>query len=284
MKFKKPSNTLEGQTKKPIEEDARDSDFYPCPGCKKNILKSELRKNLNVCPLCSHHLKLSARRRIAIISDPGSFTETDQELTSDNLLQFPEYDEKLALARLESSENEAVITGFCEVGGHRTAIFAMEPRFMMGSMGRVVGEKITRLFEAATAARLPVVSFTVSGGARMQEGILSLMQMAKTSGAAGRHSEGGNLFLCVLTDPTTGGVTANFAMQGDIIIAEPGALICFTGPRVIEQTIRKKLPEGFQKAEFQLEKGFLDDIVDRRKQRDYIIKILKMHAKGGAAV
>lgn len=287
MRFKKPSNMLEGQSKsdkKPAEERAGEGDYYPCPGCKKNIAKSELRENLNVCPLCSYHLKLSARRRIAIISDPGSFSETDRELTSDNILQFPEYDEKLERARLESSENEAVITGFCEIGGVRCAIFAMEPRFMMGSMGRVVGEKITRLFEAATDARLPVVGFTVSGGARMQEGILSLMQMAKTSGAVGRHSEAGNLFLCVLTDPTTGGVTASFAMQGDIIIAEPGALICFTGPRVIEQTIRKKLPEGFQRAEFQLERGFLDDIVDRRGQRDYIIKILRMHTRGGVAV
>ena len=284
MRFKKPSNTLEGQTradKKTAE--AKDSEYYPCPNCKKNITKSELRENLNVCPLCSHHLKLSARRRIAIISDPDSFVETDRELSTDNILQFPEYDEKLERARQESSESEAVITGFCAIGGVPAAIFVMEPRFMMGSMGRVVGEKITRLFEAATERHLPVVGFTVSGvpGCRR---ILSLMQMAKTSGAVGRHNRAGNLFLCVLTDPTTGGVTASFAMEGDIIIAEPGALICFTGPRVIEQTIRKKLPEGFQRAEFLLEKGFLDNIVDRRDQRDYIIKILKMHTGSGVAV
>lgn len=293
MIFKKPSNALEGQAKceKNDKNDknekkatAEDSEFYPCPGCKKNIAKTELKDNLNVCPLCGYHLKLSARRRISLVSDADSFQERDRDIISDNVICFPEYDKKLAAARLESGENEGVVTGIGSVGGVRCAIFAMEPRFMMGSMGRAVGEKITRLFEHATVEKLPVIGFTVSGGARMQEGILSLMQMAKTSGAVKLHSDAGNLFLCILTDPTTGGVTASFAMEGDIIISEPGALICFAGPRVIEQTIRKKLPDGFQRAEFLLDKGFVDDIIDRRNQKDYIAKILKMHESQGAAV
>lgn len=215
-----------------------------------------------------------------MICDADSFVEFDKELASKNILDFPDYDKKLSNAKLESAENEGVVCGRCRIGGFNSAIFVMEPYFMMGSMGSVVGEKITRLFEMAEKEKLPVVGFTVSGGARMQEGIISLMQMAKTSGAVKRHSDGGNLFLCVLTDPTTGGVTASFAMEGDIIVAEPGALIGFAGPRVIEQTIRKKLPEGFQRAEFLLEKGFLDDVIDRKKQKDYITKILKMHDKG----
>ncbi len=291
MIFKKPSNALEGQSKnaKPEKGEkkqaaAEESDSYSCPGCKINMAKSVFRENLNVCPLCGFHLGLRARRRISIIADDGSFVETESSLTSGNILDFPEYDDKLALAKAESGENEGIVTGVCSVGGVRCAIFAMESRFMMGSMGRVVGEKITRLFEYAVKESIPVVGFTVSGGARMQEGILSLMQMAKTSGAVKRHSESGNLYLCVLTNPTAGGVTASFAMEGDIIISEPGALICFAGPRVIEQTIRKKLPEGFQKAEFLLEKGFIDAIVDRRAQKDYIVKILKMHERRGEAI
>lgn len=282
MIFKRPSNTLEGQAKV-VKNEKKDKNkvsvkkTYPCPGCNKNIVRSELKKSLNVCPFCGYHLKLSARRRISLISDAGSFVEFDRELTSDNVLDFPEYEKKLAAAKAESRENEGVVTGTASVSGVRYGVFAMDPCFMMGSMGRVIGEKITRLFEYAIEEKLPVVGFTVSGGARMQEGILSLMQMAKISGAVKRHSDAGNLFLCVLTNPTTGGVTASFAMEGDIIISEPGALICFAGPRVIEQTIRKKLPNGFQRAEFLLEKGFLDDIVSRGKQRDYITKILKMH-------
>ncbi len=296
MIFKKPSNALEGQVKceKNDKNDkneksgkkanAEDGEVSPCPGCKKNTAKTELKDNLNVCPLCGYHSKLSARRRIGLVADADSFREHDRDIVSDNVIGFPEYDKKLAAAKLESGEREGVVTGICSVGGVLCAIFAMEPGFMMGSMGRAVGEKITRLFEYATAEKLPVIGFTVSGGARMQEGILSLMQMAKTSGAVKLHSDAGGLFLCILTDPTTGGVTASFAMEGDIIISEPGALICFAGPRVIEQTIRKKLPDGFQRAEFLLEKGFIDDIIDRRNQRDYIVKILKMHESQGAAV
>lgn len=278
MIFKKPSNLLEGHIKNE-RKTADERDTYPCPGCRREVAKSALRDNLNVCPHCSHHLKLSARRRIKLLADAESFTERDSDMKPSNIIGFPDYDTKLERAVSESGENEGVITGVCTVDGIRCVIFAMEPRFMMGSMGSVVGEKITRAFEYAAVNALPVVGFTVSGGARMQEGIISLMQMAKTSGAVMKHSRAGNLFLCVLTDPTTGGVTASFAMEGDIIISEPGALICFAGPRVIEQTIRKKLPDGFQRAEFLLEHGFVDDIVDRRKQREYIAEVLRMHMR-----
>ena len=281
MIFKKPANTLEGQNKnekkffKKIEEEPS----LICPKCKKSLRVSDLSDNYYVCPYCKHHFRLKARQRIDLVCDSKSFVEFDSNLISKNILNFPEYDIKLDKAKLESAENEGVICGRCEIGGTQAAIFVMEANFMMGSMGSVVGEKITRLFEMATKANLPVVGFTVSGGARMQEGIISLMQMAKTSGAVKRHSDNGNLFLCVLTDPTTGGVTASFAMEGDIIIAEPNALVGFAGPRVIEQTIRKQLPDGFQRAEFLLEKGFVDDIIDRKKQKCYIPKILKFHTK-----
>jgi len=279
--FKKPSNALEGHNKfdKKITKIIEEELSVICPKCKKPLNTSDLSNNYFVCLYCKHHFRLRARQRLAIVCDPESFVEFDQNLISTNILNFPEYDKKLYNAKLESTENDGVICGKCEIAGSQAAIFVMEPNFMMGSMGRVVGEKITRLFEMATKAKLPVVGFTVSGGARMQEGIISLMQMAKTSGAVKKHSDDGNLFLCVLTDPTTGGVTASFAMEGDIIIAEPQALVGFAGPRVIEQTIRKKLPEGFQRAEFLLEKGFVDDIIDRKKQKCYISKILKMHTK-----
>ena len=183
----------------------------------------------------------------------------------------------------KSGENEGVVTGFCQVGGHPCALFVMDSLFFMGSMGTAVGEKITLLFEAALDQKLPVLGYTVSGGARIQEGILSLMQMAKTSAAVKRHSQAGLLYLTVLTDPTTGGVTASFAMEGDIILAEPGALIAFAGPRVIEQTIRQKLPEGFQRSEFLMQKGFVDSIVDRREQREAIGLLLSLHEGGNLA-
>jgi acetyl-CoA carboxylase carboxyl transferase subunit beta len=217
------------------------------------------------------------RQRINHIADSGSFTELYSELNSKNLLNFPGYDKKLEHALLESNEKEAVICGTAKIGGYLSAIFVMEPYFMMGSMGTVVGEKITRIFEYALDNKLPVVGFTVSGGARMQEGIFSLMQMAKTSGAVKRHSDAGNLYIAVLTDPTTGGVTASFAMEGDIIIAEPKALIGFAGPKIVEQTIKQKLPVNFQRAETLKEKGFVDEVVDRRKQKEYITKILSFH-------
>ncbi len=280
MLFKKPSNPLEGYSK--LEKGTRNEGvedlFLVCPKCQKNLSSGEISENLHLCPYCGYHFRMNARQRLNLICDGGTFEETDAELTSKNILNFPDYEKKLVHAQLESAEKDGVVCGFCEIGKNKAAIFVMEPYFMMGSMGSVVGEKITRLFEQATENHLPVVGFTVSGGARMQEGVISLMQMAKTSGAVRRHSDAGNLFLCVLTDPTTGGVTASFAMEGDIIIAEPGALVGFAGPRVIEQTIRKKLPEGFQRAEFLLEHGFVDDVVNRRKQKSYISQILKLHA------
>lgn len=252
-----------------------------CPACKHTHFVTTLEETLYVCPDCAHHIRIDARKRIELIADPGTFSEIDAEYGSFDRIGFREYDEKLAKAREESGEPEGVVTGVCEIGGNRTALFAMNSLFMMGSMGTVLGDKVTRLFEYATKERLPMVGFTVSGGARVQEGILSLMQMAKTSGAVLRHSNAGLFYLTMLTDPTTGGVTASFAMEGDIILSEPGALIGFAGPRVIEQTMRQKLPKGFQRAEFLLEKGFVDNIVDRRKQKDTIAMLLNIHTMGG---
>jgi len=285
MIFKKPKNPLEGQGKlsrKIIDIPAMEEKTISCPGCKKNLGVGELMELQHVCPYCSHHSRVGARQRIGWLLDPNTFEEMDRELASTNTLDFPGYERKLKTAKLESAEEEAVVCGIGKIHGLNTAMFAMDPNFMMGSMGSVVGEKITRIFERATAEGLPVVGFSVSGGARMQEGIISLMQMAKTSGAVKRHSDAGNFYVCVLTDPTTGGVTASFAMEADVILAEPFALVGFAGPRVIEQTIRKKLPDGFQRAEFLLERGFVDEIVYRKRQRNYIALLLKMHRKRGA--
>ena len=274
--FRKPKNELEGQSPAAAQDKA-----VACPGCKKQIPAKELEQSLMVCPCCGHYLRLNARQRIAMLLNENSFCEMDAELTSSNVLDFPGYMDKLEAATRESGEKEAVITGTGRIGDYSCAFFAMEPGFMMGSMGAVVGEKLTRLFEYATEQNLPVIGCTVSGGARMQEGIVSLMQMTKVSAAVRRHSDRGSLYIVLLTDPTTGGVTASFAMEGDIILAEPGALIGFAGPRVIEQTIRQKLPEGFQRAEFLLKKGFVDHIVPRDTQKELLKKLLRMH--GGRA-
>ncbi|NLT58701.1 MAG: acetyl-CoA carboxylase carboxyltransferase subunit beta [Clostridiales bacterium] len=283
--FKKPNNRLEsyGDEVEGNSFSIPEELVLSCPSCKRILLVADLTANGYVCAKCGAHFKMSARLRADFICDEGSFLERDGGLKSGNPLQFPQYGEKLKAAMLNSAQNEAVLTGTARIGGSACAFFAMEPSFMMGSMGTVVGEKITRLFEHATAEGLPVVGFTVSGGARMQEGILSLMQMVKTSGAVKRHSDAGLLYIAVLTDPTTGGVTASFAMEADIIVAEPGALIGFAGPRVIEQTIRQKLPAGFQRAEFLLEKGFVDDVVARSEQRAYLARLLLLHggAEGG---
>ena len=280
MRFRKPKNTLEGQGKpaSDINEIAEESTI-PCVRCKKTLTSDELENEKYVCPYCRHHFKMNARQRIHMLADTGTFVEFDKELTPSNILNFPEYDAKLEAARLQSAETDSVVCGECVIGGIKVAIFAMEPSFMMGSMGRVAGEKITRTFERALEGNIPVIGFAVSGGARMQEGMVSLMQMAKTSGAVKKHSDAGNLYICVLTDPTTGGVTASFAMEADIILSEPNALIGFAGPRVIEQTIRKKLPHGFQRAEFQLEHGFVDKIVFRKRQKAYLTQLLEMHRK-----
>ena len=249
-----------------------------CPKCSVSNKYSVLFDNSMICPECGAYLRMGAMERIAIITDNGSFVECDGDLKSRNPINFPDYDEKIKKAVKDSGLNEGVVCGTAAINGFPCAIFVMDSKFMMGSMGTVVGEKITRLFEKATKEKLPVVGFTTSGGARMQEGIFSLMQMAKVSGAAKKHSDGGNLYITVITDPTTGGVTASFAMQGDIIISEPKALIGFAGARVIEQTTGKKLPEGFQRAEFMLEHGFIDMIEERQRLRYTIGKLLRIHS------
>ena len=221
---------------------------------------------------------MNAHDRVDLVCD--KFSELDADMQSENIIDFPNYDEKLAAARKKSHDKDAVVYGIGVIGGSEAVVFAMNSEFMMGSMGTVVGEKITRAFELALEKGLPVVGFTTSGGARMQEGIFSLMQMAKISGAVKRHSDAGLLYITVLTDPTTGGVTASFAMQGDVIIAEPNALVGFAGARVIEQTTGSKLPEGFQRSEFLLEHGFIDIIEERERLKDTVSNILKIHNKG----
>ncbi len=221
---------------------------------------------------------MNAHDRIDLVCD--KFSELDADMQSKNIIDFPNYDEKLAAARKKSHDKDAVVYGIGVIDGSEAVVFAMNSEFMMGSMGTVVGEKITRAFELALEKGLPVVGFTTSGGARMQEGIFSLMQMAKISGAVKRHSDAGLLYITVLTDPTTGGVTASFAMQGDVIIAEPNALVGFAGARVIEQTTGSKLPEGFQRSEFLLEHGFIDIIEERERLKDTVSNILKIHNKG----
>lgn len=286
--FQKPKNDLENyeRARKEPNPSVPDEMCMSCPKCKTILFVSELSEHLSVCPKCGHSFRMNARQRINLVADEGSFVERDSGIGSVNPLDFPGYETKLRHAILDSRENEGVVCGECTIGSHRCCLFVMEPNFMMGSMGSAVGEKITRLFEYATQQSLPVIGYTVSGGARMQEGILSLMQMAKTSGAVKRHSDAGNLYVTFLTDPTTGGVSASFAMDGDIILAEPKALIGFAGPRVIEQTIRQKLPEGFQRAEFLLEKGFVDAIVPRSEQKEYLTAVLALHqpsaGEGGA--
>lgn len=279
--FLKPKNQLEegGRTGMTIQQDPGEPE-KTCPNCHRDIPLSRLWANNLVCP-CGHHFRMNARQRISMIADKGSFQERWALLRTDNPLDFPGYREKAETARTASGEEEAVICGTAKIGDIRCAVFCMEPYFMMGSMGCAVGEKITRLFEYATENRLSVVGFTVSGGARMQEGLLSLLQMAKTSAAIKRHSDAGLLYLAVLTDPTTGGVTASFAMEADIILAEPGATIGFAGARVIEQTMKKALPKGFQKSEFVLEHGFVDAIVPRSSQKQQLSQLLSLHEHGG---
>ena len=281
LNFRKPKNELEagGRSVAPVHSDESEPEIT-CPNCHKTLPASRLWANMNVCS-CGHHFRISARQRIRLITDRDTFREMDGEMRPTDPLAFSGYQAKLETARISSSETEAVVCGTAQIGGKKCGFFVMEPSFMMGSMGTVVGEEITRLFEYALANRLPVIGYTVSGGARMQEGLLSLMQMAKTSGAVKRHSDAGLLYIVVLTDPTTGGVTASFAMEGDIILAEPGATVGFAGARVIEQTTRKQLPKGFQKSEFLLEHGFVDAIVARREQRQILGRLLRMH--GGDA-
>lgn len=248
-----------------------------CNVCKSAVFVEEVKDNDYICPHCGNYFRVHAWRRVQQIADPGTFEEWDAGLPQENPLHYKGYKEKIEGLQEKTGLDEAILTGKAEIDGNPTVLGVCDSRFMMASMGSVVGEKITRAVERATRERLPVVIFACSGGARMQEGIVSLMQMAKTSAALKRHSDAGLLYISVLTNPTTGGVTASFAMEGDIILAEPGALIGFAGPRVIRQTIGQKLPKGFQKAEFLLEHGFLDGIVDRKQMKATLSRLLSMH-------
>ena len=280
ISFLKPKNKLEegGRSAAPLQRDDGEPE-KTCPSCHKSIPLSRLWANDLVCA-CGYHFRMKARQRIKMIADRDSFHELYSDVKAGNPLNFPGYRDKIDTVRAASGEEEAVVCGTAKIGGQSCCLFVMESYFMMGSMGTAVGEKITLIFEYATKDRLPVVGFTVSGGARMQEGLLSLMQMAKTSAAVKRHSDAGLLYICVLTDPTTGGVTASFAMEADIILSEPRATVGFAGARVIEQTTRKSLPKGFQKAEFVLEHGFIDSIVVRSNQKKILTELLKMHNGG----
>ncbi len=272
--FLKANNELESGSKLRSRKVA-------CKKCQKQLSVSAIRNNNFICPNCGHYFTVRARRRILMLTDKRSFIELDAGMESRNILEFPDYDNKLAAAREKSRENEAVICGVATIGGYKVCIFAMEPNFMMGSMGAITGEKITRLFEYAQERKLPVLGVTVSGGARMQEGMISLMQMSKVSAAVKRHSNSGGLYMVLLTNPTTGGVDASFAMLGDITVAEPGARVGFAGPRLVEKTLKKALPEGFQRAERVLECGFIDAIVPRQEQKKFFEKMLMIHSIEG---
>jgi acetyl-CoA carboxylase carboxyl transferase subunit beta len=251
-----------------------------CSQCQKPIAEPE--KNLWVCEACGNHTRLSWQQRLAITADEGSFSEFDSGMKSGNPITFPGYEEKINELKKSCETGEAVVTGKCSIKGYPCVIGIMDSRFMMASMGSVVGEKITRAVEYASANKLPVIIFSASGGARMQEGIISLMQMAKTSGAVARHTNAGQLYISVITDPTTGGVTASFAMLGDIILAEPGVTLGFAGKRVIQDTIGAVLPERFQTSEFVHEHGFVDAVYHRRDLPQMLAQIIRLHGyKGG---
>ncbi len=251
--------------------------LFKCPRCSAVVYRDDFERNRSVCATCNYHARISYRERLDMTADKNTFKELDAGLCSLNPINFPGYEEKIAELRSKCDMNEACVTGVCKIHRYETVIGIMDSNFMMASMGSVVGEKITRAFEYATAHKLPVVLFTASGGARMQEGIISLMQMAKTSGAIARHSGAGQLYVTVMTDPTTGGVTASFASLGDIIIAEPKVLIGFAGRRVIQDTIKQQLPDDFQTAEFMLKNGFVDMIVERKSLRSTLSKIFRTH-------
>ena len=252
-----------------------DGMYEKCPSCEETIEMGLLQEGLWVCPLCDHHFRIHCASRIKIIFD--SFKVFNHSMTTKDPLQFPGYNKKLEMLSEYTGVYDAVVCGEAKIGDSELIAVIMDPNFMIGSMGTVVGEKITRAFEKATKQKKPIVIFTASGGARMQEGIMSLMQMAKTSSAIALFNEKKGVYISVLCDPTTGGVTASFAMLGDIIIAEPKALIGFAGPRVIEQTIQTQLPEGFQSSEFLLEKGFVDKIVPRAQLKESLASILSLH-------
>lgn len=263
--------------KKVTRKDVPENIFVQCPKCKETILSQELEASYYVCPHCHQPLKIDAYTRLKYVLDEGSFHELYARMVTDPKIDFPGYQEKLARERKKSGLRDAFVCGVGRIEGMKVAIGVLDSRFFMGSMGSVVGEKVTLLIEYATKKKLPLIIFTASGGARMQEGIVSLMQMAKTSAALSRFQSHGGLYISYLTDPTTGGVTASFGMLGDLILAEPRALIGFAGPRVVEQTIKRKLPEGFQTSEFLLEHGFVDMIVERADMQKTLALLLRLH-------
>lgn len=273
-KISNPENKISKNTK---ASDKLVGKWVKCDSCKEILYKEDVKNNFSVCPNCGKHFRLSARRRIAQIIDEGTFCEINENMQTLDPLNFSGYIDKIKQLQEKTNIQEAIKTGIGKIEGIEVAIGVMDGNFMMGSMGSVVGEKIACLIEEAISKKLPLILFCVSGGARMQEGIVSLMQMAKTSNSLSQLDKEGLLYISVLTDPTTGGVTASFAMLGDIILAEPDALIGFAGPRVIEQTMRQSLPEGFQKSEFLLTHGFIDKIVERKDMKSTLAKILIMH-------
>lgn len=280
--FKKTYTKIEGsavQKKLSRVPEVPDGMWRKCKKCAAPIYVEDVRNNFYVCPKCDGYFRVHAYRRIEMLADEGSFFEWNKSMPISNPLEFPGYEDKILEAKEKAKLDEAVVTGKACIDGYECVLAVCDARFMMSSMGHNLGEKITFAIEEATRLKLPVIIYACSGGARMQEGIVSLMQMAKTSAALKKLHEAGQVFISVLTDPTTGGVTASFAMLGDIILAEPKALIGFAGPRVIAQTIGAKLPEGFQRAEFLLEHGFVDAIVERSKQRETLAKILSLHTK-----
>ena len=269
-------------TEKPVPKnqiDLPDGLFIECEQCHSALYQKALQENLSVCPHCQFHFRLNANDRIRLVTDEGSFVEMDDTVTSKNPLSMPEYDQKLSISKKSTGHQEAFVCGQATIQGNQVAVGVLDSFFMMGSMGSVVGEKITRLIEYAIQSTLPVVIFSASGGARMQEGILSLMQMVKTSAALKKLDQVKGLFISVLTHPTTGGVAASYASLGDIIVAEHGALIGFAGARVIKQTIQQDLPEGFQTAGFQLKHGQVDLVVERKNLKTTLIQLLRFHAK-----
>ncbi len=269
--FKKPPFGFSRTKKKDMPEGL----WQKCPECSKVIHDIELEKNLGVCHHCQHHFKMSADERIKLVADPDTFEETDADLITVDALEFEGYAKKVEQYRDKTQLNEAIITGRATIGGYPASLGVMDFRFLGASMGSVVGEKITRVIERATEARAAAIVFSASGGARMHEGILSLMQMAKTSAALGRHAEAKLPYISVLTHPTTGGVTASFATLGDVILAEPQCMIGFAGPRVVKETTHQNLPPGFQTAEFMLDHGLVDRIVDRKDMRETLTSLLR---------
>jgi acetyl-CoA carboxylase carboxyl transferase subunit beta len=279
-KLKKKENLYEGNVennKNLSRSDGLVGKWIKCEKCNDIVYKEDVHENLSVCPNCDNHFRLSSRRRIWQVIDEGTFEEFEIDMTVKDPLEFPGYAKKIETIRKFTDIKEAVKTGIGKINGHKVVIGVMDANFMMGSMGSLVGEMVTRAVEEAVKERLPLIMFCASGGARMQEGIVSLMQMAKTSSSLARLDEAGLLYISVLTDPTTGGVTASFASLGDVILAEPGSLIGFAGPRVIEQTLKEKLPEGFQSAEFLLEHGFIDKVVHRKDMKKTLSEILDLH-------